>query len=512
MATVTYGTGFSELYISQGLLLNAFGGATINTKNATTFIFTYPAGNVFEGYSVTVKGSGFIYDGDEPIAGTMSGITIKDDSGAKILTITGLAAGTPASDLNLFYANTFGWTDPNGNYNKPPTDLVWSQILSGSDTFSGTSGNDWSGMPGVNAGNDVFNMGDGDDWVFGSMGNDTINGGNGWDTLSFENTQWDSGIPMVRGINANLNTGVVLDPYGFTDTVTGVEHIVGSSYADVMTGDGFENEFEGGRGKDTMNGGGGDQDWVSYQNEQWWGGSHGIVANLTAGTIRDGFGNVDTVKNIENVTGTRYDDSFVGDAGRNTFIGGNGKDSFDGKGGDDSIRFSLNWANAPQHGISVNLSKASNQIIDDGFGNTETATSISGISGGSFKDKIKGDAGANVLSGLDGRDTLTGGGGNDHFEWWDPNHMDDRDVITDFKSAAGANQDVLVFYMSAFGASTTLTLVNGTAATAAVSTFIFDAATDTLYWDEDGTGAGARIAVAVLQGVNSLSAENFDLF
>jgi serralysin len=512
MATVTYRAGFAELDGSAENLLDGSDGATINTKNATTVKFTYPPGHEFAGYSVTIKGSGFGYDGTEPVAGTMTGITFKDDSGTTILSISGLAAGTPASDLNLFYANVFGWDFPDGGSSGSQSRDAWSQILMGDDVVNGTSGDDYPGFPGVNAGNDMFNMGDGGNWVFGSMGNDTINGGNGWDSLTFWEKTLEPGIPMVRGINANLKTGVVLDPYGFTDTVTGVEHIVGSSYADVMKGDGFNNDFEGLRGKDTMNGGGGDQDWVSYQNEAWHGGSHGLVANLTAGTIRDGFGNVDTVKNIENVTGTRYDDSFVGDAGRNTFIGGNGKDSFDGKGGDDWIHFSLNFSNAPQHGINVNLSKASNQIIDDGFGNTETATSISGINGGSFNDKIKGDAGANVLSGLDGRDTLTGGGGNDHFEWSDPNHMDDRDVITDFKSAAGANQDVLVFYMSEFGASTTLTLVNGTAATQAKSTFIFDAATDKLYWDEDGTGAGARIAVAVLQGVNSLSAANFDLF
>ncbi len=48
-------------------------------------------------------------------------------------------------------------------------------------------------------------------------------------------------------------------------------------------------------------------------------------------------------------------------------------------------------------------------------------------------------------------------------------------------------------------------------ATQARSTFIFDAATDTLCWDADGTGTGARVAVVVLQGVNSLSMANLEL-
>lgn len=54
-------------------------------------------------------------------------------------------------------------------------------------------------------------------------------------------------------------------------------------------------------------------------------------------------------------------------------------------------------------------------------------------------------------------------------------------------------------------------LVNGTAATAAVSTFIFNAATHVLSWDEDGTGGIAAIDGAVLQGVTSLTAANFEL-
>ena len=344
------------------------------------------------------------------------------------------------------------------------------------------------------------------------MGNDTIKGGNDYDTLSFEETHWNEGIPMVRGIDVDMTTGVVLDPYGYKDKITGIEMVIGSSYADVFLGDGNDNTFMGARGMDTINGGGGGFDWAEYQDDQWWGGTRGIVADLAAGTIKDGFGNVDTVSNIEGVSGTRYNDVFVGNGSDNYFTGAEGKDSYDGKGGNDFVFFFRNFSDTNQGGINVDLTKASNQIIDDGFGNTETATSIEGIIGSDFADKIKGTSGFNYFGGNDGKDTMTGGGGNDEFEFWDLNEMNDQDVITDFTSGSGGNQDVLRFNMSNMGASTTLTLVNGTAATQAVSTFIFDTATDKLYWDADGTGGGARVTVAVLQGVNSLSAANFDLF
>lgn len=380
----------------------------------------------------------------------------------------------------------------------------------GHDAIIGTSGSDSHGLPGVNGGNDLFNMSNGNDYVPGSMGNDTINGGDGFDTLSFEETRWNEGIPMLRGINANLVTGIVLDPYGARDEVTGIEQIIGSSYADVIVGDGGNNYFQGGRGRDTIDGGGG-ADFINYHEDQWRGGNFGIFANLTRGTIRDTFGSTDTVSNIENVTGTRYADIFIGSAGDNRFRGAEGKDSYDGKGGMDEILFYGNFSGASQTGINVDLTKANGQIVNDGFGNTETAIGIEGIDGGSYGDRIKGNAGANFLTGDAGTDSLTGGGGADLFIWYYHSDMDGSDIVTDFSARAGANHDVLKFQMSYAGGSTELTLVNGTAATQAVATFIFDGATSILYFDDDGTGAGDMMEVAVLQGVHALTAANFEL-
>ncbi len=90
----------------------------------------------------------------------------------------------------------------------------------------------------------------------------------------------------------------------------------------------------------------------------------------------------------------------------------------------------------------------------------------------------------------------------------------DGDVIHDFKSAsANVTHDFLSFDHLAFaGMTTVVSLVNGTAATAAVGTFIFDTATDLLYWGSDGTGAAAKVAVSRLVGVGSLAAADFDLY
>ena len=130
MATVTMTSYFNALDGWPGNLLDAYDGATINTKTATAFAFTYPPSHQFAGYKVTVTGTGFAYSGDTPTAGTMSKIVITDDSGHTVLTVAGLAANTPASDLSLFAANVFGWDTPGGGQGSQQLN-TWSMLLSG---------------------------------------------------------------------------------------------------------------------------------------------------------------------------------------------------------------------------------------------------------------------------------------------------------------------------------------------------------------------------------------------
>ena len=87
--------------------------------------------------------------------------------------------------------------------------------------------------------------------------------------------------------------------------------------------------------------------------------------------------------------------------------------------------------------------------------------------------------------------------------------MNDGDGVVDFNAAPGAEHDLLRFDMTAMGASTVLTLVNGLSARAAVSTFLWDAASQRLSWDADGTGAQAAVFVARLDGVTALDGNDF---
>ena len=122
------------------------------------------------------------------------------------------------------------------------------------DTIGGLGGNDTiNGLAGVDmldggSGDDVLNGGDGDDHLIGGRGDDAMNGGAGHDIADFTDA--------VAGATINLATGAVSGGAG-ADTVSGVEEVLGTAHADVITGDGAANILRGGGGIDTLNGGGG---------------------------------------------------------------------------------------------------------------------------------------------------------------------------------------------------------------------------------------------------------------
>lgn len=246
--------------------------------------------------------------------------------------------------------------------------------------------------------------------------------------------------------------------------------------------------------------------------------------NLATGQARDGWGNLDTLSNIEAVRGTARGDSIVGNTADNWLTGGAGVDSLDGGAGNDTANF---WDDRVTAGAVVDLSLATGQVRNDGFGNVETLVQIESVAGTLRNDSLTGNAGGNALYGDFGRDTLVGGAGNDTLEGGADadrltggigadqflfNTDDDGtpwgDTITDFVSGT----DDLVFERADFaGMSGPLQFRNGTSAGGSGSWFYFNTATKQLFWDADGTGGGAAVVVATLSGVSSLAAGDFVL-
>jgi Ca2+-binding RTX toxin-like protein len=126
----------------------------------------------------------------------------------------------------------------------------------GSDEFYGENGIDWltggSGDDFLSGGGeaDVLEGGAGDDAIVGGAGNDWLEGGEGFDVALYFNAT--SGVTISLAVAGGQATGGA-----GTDTLIGIEDLIGSVYADRLTGDAEANFLAGGLGSDILDGGSG---------------------------------------------------------------------------------------------------------------------------------------------------------------------------------------------------------------------------------------------------------------
>ena len=142
--------------------------------------------------------------------------------------------------------------------------------------------------------------------------------------------------------------------------------------------------------------------------------SGAVRVNLSKGTNTGGHAAGDTITNIENVSGSRYNDTLTGDTKANTLNGGHGHDRLMGGAGADVL------VGGPGNDAAYYASSAAAVTVNllDGTGTGgdaegDTLDSIENLSGSAFEDSLTGNARNNVLSGRAGADTLDGGDGTD---------------------------------------------------------------------------------------------------
>jgi Ca2+-binding RTX toxin-like protein len=107
------------------------------------------------------------------------------------------------------------------------------------------------------AGNDIITGGSSGEYINPGSGSDTVDGGGGSDTVDFGDDGYDSTGRGTRGATANLETGVATDTWGYTDSLTNIEGVGGTDFADTFIGNSQDNELEGKGGNDTLKGAGG---------------------------------------------------------------------------------------------------------------------------------------------------------------------------------------------------------------------------------------------------------------
>ncbi|XWN31390.1 MAG: type I secretion C-terminal target domain-containing protein [Devosia sp.] len=498
----------SATQFSYDLLVTVNGRGTITLKNRLGIIRDGPDGlpntgdeydqyagvwiqqwdqstNIFDPVNVTVV-SGLTdvigygtFDNDASVNGSSGADEMRGYSGDD--TLNGLAGddeiygGIGKDTLNGGDGNDelYGGLEDDALRGDGDNDYLYGN--QGDDTLNGGTGNDW--LYGENN-NDMLNGDDGDDRLWGDLGNDTLDGGLGGDELyggggndilidDFDGTaNGNDGIDEFRirsnvteGVSVNLSTGIFTGlssrATGYLGTIEDVTTDHGN-YDDTLTGDVNANVLKSGDGDDTLNGGDGDDtldggngtDTVDFAVA-----TDGITVNLTTGTAIDDNGDNDTLANIENISGSAYDDDLTGSndvnlinagAGNDTvdgrngadtlnggigsdnLSGGSGADSLNGDTGDDNLtggtgNDTLNGGDgtdtadysAAAAGVDVNL--LSGSATDDGDGGSDTLSNIENIIGSAFADTLRGDHVSNTIWAGAGNDTVLGRDGADVF-------------------------------------------------------------------------------------------------
>jgi Ca2+-binding RTX toxin-like protein/dipeptidyl aminopeptidase/acylaminoacyl peptidase len=413
--------------------------------------------------------------------------------------------------------------------------------LAGQDSITGEAGDD---LLAGGVGNDTLAGGTGNDTLQGSDGDDSLIGGDGLDTADFS----DAG----GAVNVDLNAGTASGDG--TDTLSGIENIVGGAQADTLTGDAQANAIEGGVGGDSITGGagndslsgdaGGDTLFGGLGDDSFDGGigfdsadyrdsATPVNVDMSAG---GGSGTVtgegaDTLTSIERVFGSAGNDTFTGSDGNDNFVGRGGddlliaslgNDTLNGAAGNDTADFS-NLTGAFQidlTGNSATLDANSYTVLGletiIGTAGDDTMTGDADnnrLEGGQGADSINGGGGADTLLGGAGNDTIAGGDGNDSINGGAGNDSLDGGAGNDTLDFSDATEGVAVDLIGGLAASTatgtdTVTGFNGVTGGAGDDSIRGSADADTIVGGEGDDliiGEGGNDSLDGGAGSNTLS-------
>jgi Ca2+-binding RTX toxin-like protein len=319
------------------------------------------------------------------------------------------------------------------------------------DSIDGGAGNDVIDGRG---GDDIIIGGAGDDFLGGSSGNDTYRfargdgqdvikdptgaGYGGNDTIEFAAGISASDLTVVQGA-ASGGQDLIIKINGTNDQITIVSELWDSNYCieQVRFADGStlslaqlvqmslannsgNNSFygsyqgetiDGGPGNDVIAARDGNDVLIGGNGDDYLDGGSGtdvasyasavtavtVNLGLTTSQYTGGAGN-DTVANIENLTGSAFDDSLVGSSAANVIIGGAGNDLVNGGAGTDIAKVAGLRSSYTLQTVNGQVQLVDNDVVTDGNDGTDTLVGIETIQ---FKDQSLGIVSPIILN-LDG--------------------------------------------------------------------------------------------------------------
>ena len=297
-------------------------------------------------------------------------------------------------------------------------------------------------------GNDVIFGNGGVDWLLGQEGDDILNGGrgsdiiyggDGIDTANYNDASFDIHADLVTG-----KVSVDVGGQGETDTLIEIENVTGGGGNDQISGNDLDNVLQGMNGHDNLHGrGGNDKLYGGAGNDSLSGdagadildGGQGVDEaayvnsdaavniNLTTHTAYGGHANGDILIDIEDLFGSDYNDTLVGDGKSNSLSGSDGDDILKGLDGDDKL-FGGDGADVLDGGEGVDIAyyifstgavhiDLQQGTASGGSAEGDTLIDIENLLGGGFGDTLAGNQAANDINGLLGDDIILGRGGKD---------------------------------------------------------------------------------------------------
>jgi Ca2+-binding RTX toxin-like protein len=234
---------------------------------------------------------------------------------------------------------------------------------------------------------------DGINTLLATRSSDQFDGKGGLDYVSYVNARTGLRASLIQpGLNTRWAAG---------DTYVSIENLIGSQFDDRLEGNDLPNQLIGGKGADKLYGG------LGFDRAAYWTSDEAVTASLHDPSINTGDAEGDTYDSIENLMGTRFDDTLIGSNDSNSLIGREGADHFFGLGGIDHAQY---YHLDAVGGVTANLA---NPGRNTGEAAGDTYDSIEGLVGTKFDDVLIGDDGMNWLQGADGADKLKGGSGDD---------------------------------------------------------------------------------------------------
>jgi Ca2+-binding RTX toxin-like protein len=326
-----------------------------------------------------------------------------------------------SKDANGFYAGSlftmnFKFTGVNSKGN---TGTVTASAMIGvrdvtqaSDQVSTdtTTGKLMIGLSKLPNGN-IINGNGGDDTIHAAAGADIIDGGAGHNRVVYDQSN--------GAVSVDLAVGKGYKNFASGDTYVNIQDVAGSDYNDTLIGDANDNVFLGGKGADSIDGGGG-INTASYATS-----SIAVTVDLLNSSASGGDATGDVLTNIQAIIGSDYNDLLIAGVENATLIGGLGNDTLSGGIGNDSLDGGAGTGDVLDYsyytgtnGLTVSIANISSSstwssITAATGSDVDTVRNFEGIIGGAGNDCFTGDSNANYLGGSAGDDTLIGGGGAD---------------------------------------------------------------------------------------------------